>query len=378
MIDRLHSVSKHVVRFGHYLRSHGYLLSSQHLREALTALAHVPLNDAKTMQMVLQTSLCLCKAECDDFKSHYHHYWHEHQRGEDSKIKESAEESKKQALGKPTPLHELQKWLSGNHEKEEVAVEGYSTMSPLEEQDIVDLTESEILDLMDLLKRAIKKWDHRYSRRFKHSTSQRQVDVSKTIRQGFSRGGEIIEWKYKERKRRRYRLVVIADVSRSMSLYSRFVIHLVIALKHLFEDFEAYAFSTELQYIDTDLLQLDRDGDLRAFMHNLTLRSGGTRIGASLSSFVDQYAMGSLYRNTKVIIISDGWDLGDPEIIGESMYRIAHLAKQVIWLNPLKGRPGYEPTVRGMQAALPYVDHFLAANSLRSLEQFIPILFSNR
>jgi uncharacterized protein with von Willebrand factor type A (vWA) domain len=195
------------------------------------------------------------------------------------------------------------------------------------------------------------------------------VDLRRTIRHSLRRGGEIIDLAYRRRKIAKTRVVLLADVSGSMDLYSRFLIQFIYALQHAVGQVETLVFSTTLTRI-TDAMSED---DLRAALDEVARQvpdwSGGTKIGASLRSFLDRYGGELLGLRTVLIVISDGWDTGDIDVLDRAMADLQRRAGRVIWLNPLLGSPGYEPICQGMRVALPYVDVFASAHNLESLRQ---------
>ena len=191
-----------------------------------------------------------------------------------------------------------------------------------------------------------------------------RIDLRRTLRANLTKA-DLIELRYRERKRRKVRLVLLCDVSGSMDLYSRFLLQFLFALQSVFGQVETFTFSTRLTRV-TEYLRsrsyrqvLRRLGDVRDW-------SGGTRIGESLAQFNREWPS-LVDRRTIVIVLSDGWDTGDPEVLATEMLRIKRRAGRVIWLNPLLGNPSYEPLTRGMAAALPLVDHFEAAHNLAAL-----------
>ena len=190
------------------------------------------------------------------------------------------------------------------------------------------------------------------------------MDLRRSIRANLMKG-EIIELRRRARRRKKVRLVLLCDVSGSMDLYSRFLLQFLFALQNVFGRVETFTFATRLTRVTEHLkgpsykVALKRLTEVRDF-------SGGTRIGESLREF--NRSWGQLVdRHTIVIVLSDGWDTGEPEELAAEMLALKRRAGRVIWLNPLLGNPSYEPLTRGMAAALPLVDHFAAAHNLSSL-----------
>ncbi len=214
------------------------------------------------------------------------------------------------------------------------------------------------------------------NRRREKTVQARQFDLRNTLRRNLRRGGELIDLAYKRPRRNRMRLVVLADVSKSMDLYSAFLIQFLYAFQNVFRRIETFVFSTELHRITAELKQQNFQEALKKLAERETGWSGGTRIGSSLHTFVTDYGK-LLNRETIVVILSDGWDTDDTRAtvlnrgtgstLADAMQRIQQKSRKVIWLNPLAGRVGYEPRTAAMQAALPHVDVFAPAHSVESL-----------
>ena len=177
------------------------------------------------------------------------------------------------------------------------------------------------------------------------------LDLRRTIRRSFRTGGEPLERAWRARRKKPRRLVLLLDISGSMSDYSHELLRAARAVLHADRRHEAFAFGTRL----TRLSRADTIPDWR----------GGTRIGETLQTFLRDH--GNLARGSVVVICSDGLDVGDPELLGSQMARLHRLSHKVVWLNPLKADPRYEPLTRGMQAALPHVDVFAAGHELSGL-----------
>jgi hypothetical protein len=195
-------------------------------------------------------------------------------------------------------------------------------------------------------------------------------DLRRTLRRSLRTGGEPFERRYFERRRRRRRLVLMLDVSGSMTDHSRALVVFAHAALRADRRFEAFCFGTRLTHVTGALATGDVDDALQRAAAEVLDWDGGTRIGESLKDFLDRHGHGGLARGAIVVICSDGLDVGEPELLAEQMARLSRLAYRVIWLNPLKEDPAYEPLARGMHAALPYVDVFSSAHDLASLEAF--------
>ncbi|MHB8254619.1 MAG: vWA domain-containing protein [Acidiferrobacter sp.] len=215
---------------------------------------------------------------------------------------------------------------------------------------------------------------HLMWRRLRPAKSGRHIHLRRTLRRNLAHGGIPIDRVFRHRRRRLPRLVLVLDVSRSMSLYSHIFLRFAGGILDVFHDAYAFAYHTRLVSI-TDAL---RESDSLRLADKLKARGagwgGGTRIGACLEELLQQRPGRLLHRRTIVIIVSDGLDTGSPEDLERALRRIRGRVRRVVWCNPLLGREGYEPLTRGMRVALPHVDLFAAAHSLESLAALVPRL----
>jgi uncharacterized protein with von Willebrand factor type A (vWA) domain len=197
------------------------------------------------------------------------------------------------------------------------------------------------------------------------------LDLRRTVRLNLRTGGELLVRAWKRRKTKPRPLVILCDISGSMEHYSRMLLHFIHAISSGF-DFdrvEAFLFSTRLTRITRQLAHRDVDDALDAVEAQVPDWGGGTRIGDALHRFNYYWARRVLGRGAVVLIISDGWDRGEPRALAAEMERLQKSCHRLIWLNPLIGSEGYQPVTQGLRSALPYVDDFLSVRNLASLEQ---------
>ena len=238
-------------------------------------------------------------------------------------------------------------------EREALATRDFSTFSPDQLDELYRLT-------IQIARRLAR----RISRRRRPARRRGALDLRRTLRANLTRG-ELIDLRFRRRKRRKVRLVLLCDVSGSMDLYSRFLLQFLFALQRAFSRVETFTFSVHLTRV-TDHLRSRSYREVLRKLADVRDWSGGTRIGESLAEFNRHW--GALVdRRTIVILLSDGWDTGDPDLLAAELLRIKRRAGRLIWLNPLLGNPSYEPLTRGMAAALPLVDDFAAAHNLAAL-----------
>jgi uncharacterized protein with von Willebrand factor type A (vWA) domain len=215
----------------------------------------------------------------------------------------------------------------------------------------------------------------RKSRRLRPSTRRRgRPDVRTTVRRAMRTGGEPIRRGFLEPSTRPRRIVLLCDVSGSMDPYARALVRFLHAAVVGRARVEAFALGTRLTRITRELSSRDPDTAVARAAAAVADWSGGTRLGEGLRSFNDTWGVRGMARGAVVVILSDGWDRGDPAVMAEQMARLSRVAHRVVWVNPLKASPGYAPLARGMAAALPYVDDFVEGHNLAALEELVEVV----
>lgn len=202
-------------------------------------------------------------------------------------------------------------------------------------------------------------------------------DIRRTMRASLQHDGEPIERYWREPSTRLRRLVVLLDISGSMEPYARALLRFMHAAVVGRQRVEAFTFGTRLTRITKELTSRDPDKALSQTSAQVSDWSGGTRLGECLRTFNDKWGVGGMARGSIFVVLSDGWDRGDPEVLAEQMQRLNRVAYRVIWVNPLKVSPGYAPLARGMAAALPYIDDFVEGHSLDALQHLTEVISRN-
>ncbi len=244
----------------------------------------------------------------------------------------------------------------------------YSASEALRRKDFADLSADELEAVKHLIANLSWRMGERRTRRLTPGAGA-GLDLRRAIRRNLRHGGEILYWPRRVRKTRPRPLVVLADISGSMERYSRLLLHFLYGLTAgLGRPVESFVFGTRLTRITKQLQHKQIETALRDVSTVVNDWSGGTRIGDSLRRFNFEWGRRVLGRGAVALLISDGWDRGDPALLKNEMARLQRSAHRLIWLNPLLGSPEYEPLTRGMQAALPYVDDFLPVHNVNSLE----------
>jgi uncharacterized protein with von Willebrand factor type A (vWA) domain len=244
----------------------------------------------------------------------------------------------------------------------------FSATEALKNKDFSQFTPEEIERAKLLMQRISWEITMRRSRRTIRAAKGNYLDIRRSFRANMKYGGEPIELARRRRKMKPRRVVLICDISGSMDRYSRLLLQFVHTVEQGLSRAEVFVFGTRLTRITRQLRVRNIDAALERVSKEVQDWAGGTRIGESLQTFNTIWARRVLGQGAIVLIISDGWDRGDVEVLRREMARLQRSSFRLIWLNPLLGSPTYQPLTRGIQAALPYVDDFLPIHNLHSLE----------
>jgi uncharacterized protein with von Willebrand factor type A (vWA) domain len=243
-----------------------------------------------------------------------------------------------------------------------------SAQEVLRHKDFAEMTAEELEAVQAFVRQAAAGTDA-YRTRRRRPGPRPLVDVRRTLRRSQRHGGEILTWARLERKLEPRPLCVLADISGSMERYTRVLLLFMYGLaEREASPVEAFVFGTRLTRITRHLRGRDAERALREVSHAVSDWSGGTRIGESLHAFNFDWGRRVLGRRPLVLVVSDGWERGEPSLLAEEAARLRRSCHRLVWLNPLLGAPDYEPLALGMKAALPHVDDFLPVHNLASLE----------
>jgi uncharacterized protein with von Willebrand factor type A (vWA) domain len=368
-----------MLAFGAMLRASGLPVTTSAVMDAVRALEAVDLMDRGEVYLTLRTVLVSRIEEQPAFDRCFEAFWRFHAdegQGLDGLVaaiqpaggqEDEAAPPSIEATREKQAQVALDDWDQGEPADDEpLEVPGLSDREALMEQDFSTFPAEQLDEVARLTVQIARRLARRVSRRRKPSRRRGVIDLRRSMRANLMRG-EIIELRRRARRRRKVRLVLLCDVSGSMDLYSRFLLQFLYALQNVFGRVETFTFATRLTRV-SDLL---RGPSYKGALRRLTeVRdwSGGTRIGDSIREFNQTWGR-LVDRRTIVLLLSDGWDTGEPDVLAQEMLTLKRRAARVIWLNPLLGNPSYEPLTRGMAAALPLVDHFAAAHNLSSLRE---------
>jgi uncharacterized protein len=248
------------------------------------------------------------------------------------------------------------------------AVGAYSTVEVSRTKDFADFTAPELEAARRLLRRFPWEPGLRRTRRWRRA-AHGAIDMPRVLRRNVLRGGELIELPHRVRRDAPRPIVLLADVSGSMDRYSRMLLAFAAGLTRSARRVESFVFATRLTRVSRHVTAAGGHRVVSRMVRDLHDWGGGTRIGDALRTFNTTWARRVMRHGPVALIVSDGWDRGDPVLLSRELARLRRRCSRVIWLNPLLGSAGYEPLTRGMQAALGHIDDFMPAHNLKSIEE---------
>jgi uncharacterized protein with von Willebrand factor type A (vWA) domain len=250
-----------------------------------------------------------------------------------------------------------------------------STLEVLRQKAFAECTPEELAAIRKMMQRFRLIPPRKITRRYVNHTRGKRPDMRNTIRKAMRTHGEIVNLEMRKRKVRLRRLILILDISGSMTSYSRALLHFAYACARTSDKLEVFCFGTRLTRITDTLQKRDPDVALAEATKQVFDWEGGTKIGDSLDYFVKNWGKRGLCRGGIVIICSDGLERGDPDKLDKAMHRLSRLSHAIVWMNPLKGDdPNYEPRSVGMAAASPYIDTLMSGHDMDSLEELAEVL----
>jgi uncharacterized protein len=256
-----------------------------------------------------------------------------------------------------------------------VAPDAYSHGELLRHREFDRMTPAELRDAERLVDALIPRLEQRRTRRYELHSHGRRLAPRAMFRRNLGTGGQLMSWVWRRHIKEPRSLVVLCDISGSMERHSRLLLRFIQALSAASEvRAESFVFGTRLTRVTRVLRDRDRDRALARVSETVNDWAGGTRIGESFRTFNQRWARRSLRSSGVVIVVSDGWDRGDPALVASETARLRRNCHRLVWLNPLAGTPGYQPLAGGMRAAFPYIDDFLPAGTVASLERLGEIL----
>lgn len=356
--------------FGRLLRRAGIDVQPGRLLDLVAALRHVDLSAKDEVYHACRALLVHRREQFSVFDSVFSAFWREHQRRETVTAAPSVSSRDRAAAIEEVLLLDALGPDANADDTEppatERSVKTWSNSGGLADKDFAVLTAAEIAEARSALSRLSWNPGERRTRRWERGRGAR-IDLRRAIADSLRTGGDVIRLPRERRRVRPRPLVVLCDVSGSMERYSRMLLHFAHALTLRHQRVEAFLFSTRLTRVTRQLRVRRPDEALAAVGQTVGDWSGGTRIGSAVKEFHQRWGRRALSGGPVVLLISDGWDRGDPEELRAQIARLQRRSHRLIWLSPLVGTPNYAPLTRGLQAALPFVDDFLPSRTLTNL-----------
>jgi len=341
----------------------------------------IDISERETFYHTARTNLIANQADKETFDLAFNLFWR-YPRPEFQSVDTEGDEPEPSALqdlyDADNEENIFDQWLDFEEEDDEEGQEddpiAYSVEEVLTRKDFSEFTTEDMEKARDIVAKLAAVLATRLSRRKVISKKGKVIDFRRSWRKSLAHGGEPIELMRKQRKIKKTKILLLCDVSGSMDCYAKFLIQFIYGMQQELREVEVAVFSTHLTNITGLLRRKGLAEGLNEVANVVPDWSGGTKIGESLLEFYRQFATSfSVYR-TVVILISDGWDRGDADLLRRSMEMLHRHAYKLIWLNPLLGSDTYQPICRGIRTALPYVDYFLPAHNLESLAQLTKVL----
>lgn len=358
-----------IVEFCRFARANGIASGVKESLEAVRAASAVGIEDRQSLKFALRAVLCSTKADWDIFDEIFDAFWGgSATRGILERKKRSKTVREQDSQQENAELAAMAQSNAAMADIEEgSAVMGATVHDRLKKADFSEVKQADLAALEKISLRLLQQMSLRLSRRIRKVAVRGRVDLRRTIRRSIGRGGDPIDLGFRRRKLQPLKLVIALDVSGSMNPYSIFFVRFAYALQKYFKRVDTFLFSTQLAEITSTLRARQLKDALESLAGHAAGWSGGTRIGESLHELTQLQGRRLFSRDTVFMVLSDGWETGDPMVLAEELGAIKRRVRKLIWLNPLLGMADYQPITRGMSAALPHIDVFAPAHNLESL-----------
>ena len=362
------SLVRSVVAFCRALRARDVPVTAAESLDAVRAVVAVDVSDREDVRAALRAVLATSHQDLAIFDELFDAFWHTRSGAEAIPGLSHVRSTRPPNADSQQSRISLENWMrKGASSDDVVQVRQASTLEASAQRNLVNLAAGDQQDIERLARRIARRMALKRSRRWRVRARGRRIDLRRTMRALLRTGGDFATLARRDRIVRRTRLVVLCDVSGSMELYARLLLRFVHALQNAFARVETFVFSTRLTRVTHLFHRASYLQALSAMGEQVRDYSGGTRIGEALIAFADGWPE-LLNSRTVVLVLSDGWDTGDPRMVDASLQRIARRAGRVVWLNPLMGSPDFSPETRAMRAALPHVDVLASAHNVVSLQ----------
>lgn len=373
------------------LRANGVMVTPAQVMTFVDATEHIGIENRRQFKLAAETTLVTRKEDLPIFDEVFNRYWvsvrdqqanpdqltdFQEISAEEAEMMQDESDQMEGAEGESMTSEQVEGLEAddgssddqGDAEDDAESIMTYSSSEALREKDFSEYTQEELEQARFLMRHL--KWEigKRKSRRKIATRKGRYVDARRTMRRSLQTAGVPLKISQKKIKYKPRALIVICDISGSMDRYSRLLLHFIHTIENDMAKVEAFVFGTRLTRVTRVLKNRPIDEAITRVSSEVQDWAGGTRIGESIQTFNQEWARRVLRNGAVVLIISDGWDRGDPDLLAAEMSRLQRSCYRLIWLNPLLGSPRYQPLTRGMQAAMPFIDDFLPVHNLESLE----------
>ncbi|HVG70021.1 MAG TPA: VWA domain-containing protein [Vicinamibacterales bacterium] len=349
--------------FGRLLRALGLDVHMGRMLDVLKALQHVDIAVRDEVYHTCRALLVHRREDLGTFDRAFEVFW-SRKDAVRQPVRVDDQRDAGPAIGSSSAVEIIGDAVAG--EGEGGALRTYSAAATLATKDFADFTADELAVARAALDRLVWNPGERRTRRWVRGAGPR-IDLRRALAGSLRTGGDVIRLPRRTRRVRRRPIVLLCDVSGSMERYSRMLLHFSHALGRRHVRVEAFVFSTTLTRITHELRTRRLDAAVAGAARAVPDWSGGTRIGEALRTLHQRWMRRVLHGGPVVLLVSDGWDRGDPDLLRQQVARLQRSCHRLIWLNPLIGTTDYAPLTRGLQAALPYVDDFLPARTLTNL-----------
>jgi uncharacterized protein with von Willebrand factor type A (vWA) domain len=364
--EQPHAVVRHVVVFGRVLREGGLEVGPGRIAAALRGLDAVDLARQEDVYWTLRQTLVSRREDLDVFDRAFDAWFLRAAGAAPSADVAPAPPGQRRKGGAPGPGPE--------RDGGEIELGTWSADELLRTRDFAAMSPSEFARARMLIKRIGIDRPRRRTHRLRADRRGSALDVRTLVRRSLATGGDPVSRAYRSRSQAPRKLVLLLDISGSMEAYARALLVYLHAARSSGRGVETFAFGTRLTRLTVELGTRDPDAALEAAAKRVVDWSGGTRIGESLATYNRDWGRRALTRGAVVVILSDGCERGDPGLVETEMARLSRQAFAVVWVNPLKGHPDYQPLAGGMRAAAGHVDRLLAGHDIASLEALGTVL----
>jgi uncharacterized protein with von Willebrand factor type A (vWA) domain len=361
-----HAVVRHVVFFGRVLREGGLEVGPRRIADALRGLDAIDLGRQEDVYWTLRQTLVARHEDLETFDRAFHAWF----------LRAATRPDRRPAQPPPPAVVRRKGGMPGAGAEldGEIELGSWSHDELLRTRDFAAMTPDEFARARVLISEIAVGRPKRRTHRLRPDRRGSVIDVRALVRASLATGGDPVRRAYRSRAHAPRKLVLILDISGSMEAYARALLLYLHAARGSGRRVETFAFGTRLTRLTSELGTRNADAALAAASKRVVDWSGGTRIGESLKAYNDEWGRRALTRGAVVVVLSDGCERGDPALVGSEMARLARQAFAVVWVNPLKGHPGYEPLTGGMQAAYAHVDRLVSGHDVASLEALGTVL----